>query len=684
MNSKIAVGVLIFLFGIISSFTSSRLVDAAPTDFLGTWVNVDQETRGLTALNIVLGAAGFEVQGFGQCHPTDCDWGFTALNFPDDSTGDTNITRGEAVWDFGFSETTLVIHLEGDQLVAETYTIFKDDSGRPNYRALYLMRRSQPSVTKQETVGLDILQSNNIPLENLTVSTLLSEDVLATGETTASVTVADVNKGQIAFVSNIDGNPFVVAYIPAADIQNGTTSITLDSIADGFIMSNPLMFGFRHSDRLAILSYAKNVPLYQDLKQEINTALQTDPYNLLKDTIFQKTYEDATLLIIDAIRNIGGEALSRAVVEAVLDATRNAIIGQTDVPHLNDLGGGKIEAVNPTMLFYGFDIAEQPGQARIIRGKKTWWDLNLGWPPQLPQFTNPVKETIDLGADGRFNITFSKTGPDDVGNRAAAANLLKLGCILLDVVFYCPASNKTIEVYVEGANDQILASVGNHIWSLETPKKIFVTILDLLTEPGLNGVYLWPKFMQVLYRNAVDRVASINFLKGSKKLLKRAVRILQAYDAANEYAPFVSDGITKPNNVKYCVTEANGVLTANCQPPPPPPVEPSPEEPPPPTVPAAPSDLSLAITSGGHGIGVGWKDNSDNESGFDISYSPDPNINTVEHLQVEANQTFLSSDWGLSSDQDGLLSGQTMCFQVSAYNADGSSAPTAWSCITVP
>jgi hypothetical protein len=137
MNSKIAVGVLIFLFGIINSLTSSRLVDAAPTDFLGTWVNVDQETRGLTALNIVLGAAGFEVQGFGQCHPTDCDWGFTALNFPDD-------TRGEAVWDFGFSETTLVIHLEGDQLAAETYTIFKDDSGRPNYRALYLMRRSQP------------------------------------------------------------------------------------------------------------------------------------------------------------------------------------------------------------------------------------------------------------------------------------------------------------------------------------------------------------------------------------------------------------------------------------------------------------------------------------------------------------------------------------------------------------
>jgi hypothetical protein len=156
-------------------------------------------------------------------------------------------------------------------------------------------------VTKQLTVGLSILQSNNIPLENLSVSTLPSEYVIPRGQTTASITVADANKGQIVFVFKSDGNPFITSYISPTDIQSGTTSITLDSIADGFIMANPLMIGFSASDRQAILSYAKNIPLYQGLKQEITTALQTQPYNLLEVTIFPKTYEDATLLIIEAI-----------------------------------------------------------------------------------------------------------------------------------------------------------------------------------------------------------------------------------------------------------------------------------------------------------------------------------------------------------------------------------------------
>jgi hypothetical protein len=48
-------------------------------------------------------------------------------------------------------------------------------------------------------------------------------------------------------------------------------------------------------------------------------------------------------------------------------------------------------------------------------------------------------------------------------------------------------------------------------------------------------------------------------------------------------------------------------------------------------------------------------------------------------LKVGPNQTSLiSSDWG------GLSPGQRMCFRVSAYNTTGSSAPTAWDCITMP
>jgi hypothetical protein len=103
------------------------------------------------------------------------------------------------------------------------------------------------------------------------------------------------------------------------------------------------------------------------------------------------------------------------------------------------------------------------------------------------------------------------------------------------------------------------------------------------------------------------------------------------------------------------------------------------------SMPLVPSNISASMTSGGAGIGVSWKDNSNNEEGFDIGYSPTQDILGAKHDLAFPNQTFLSSGWGLNRGQNGLLlPGQTMCFQVSAYNAAGSSDPTSWSCITVP
>jgi hypothetical protein len=99
---------------------------------------------------------------------------------------------------------------------------------------------------------------------------------------------------------------------------------------------------------------------------------------------------------------------------------------------------------------------------------------------------------------------------------------------------------------------------------------------------------------------------------------------------------------------------------------------------------AAPSNLSLVMDSGGAGIGVSWSDNSNNEAGFDISYSPTQDAGTAKHMRVGPNQTSLSSDWGLTSNNGLLVPGQVMCYQVTAFNSTGTSAPTPWGCITVP
>lgn len=102
------------------------------------------------------------------------------------------------------------------------------------------------------------------------------------------------------------------------------------------------------------------------------------------------------------------------------------------------------------------------------------------------------------------------------------------------------------------------------------------------------------------------------------------------------------------------------------------------------SLPAPPSTISVIMTSGGAGIGVNWVDHSTNEEGFNIAYSPTQEVVSAKHALVEANQTFLGSDWGLAYTNWLLAAGQTICFQVTAYNATGGSAPTAWGCITVP
>lgn len=137
MSKKSVVGLVLLGLVMLGSF-----VVASPADFLGSWVNVDPNTGGLTKLIVAQQGGGYTVQGFGKCHPTDCDWGRTTLNLLGYSVTDTNPQWGLAVWNAGFKTTTLVIHVEGEQLVAETYDVFAPGDGRSNYRGLYLLKRS--------------------------------------------------------------------------------------------------------------------------------------------------------------------------------------------------------------------------------------------------------------------------------------------------------------------------------------------------------------------------------------------------------------------------------------------------------------------------------------------------------------------------------------------------------------
>jgi hypothetical protein len=132
------------LIGIVSLLLLTSINSFASLDqFAGYWTNVDPNTRGIVALDIAVEGSSANVQAWGSCHPTPCDWGTVAANaFATDVSSDiSNAAAMTAVFDSGFSETTLVISPSGDQLKVESYDRFKDNSGRSNYVSTYSFNR---------------------------------------------------------------------------------------------------------------------------------------------------------------------------------------------------------------------------------------------------------------------------------------------------------------------------------------------------------------------------------------------------------------------------------------------------------------------------------------------------------------------------------------------------------------
>lgn len=104
--------------------------------FLGKWKNVNPNTRGLTTLEITMQGANVFVHAWGQCEPQDCDWqkiqGYAYANNVSANLLGTALAV-TALYKTGFSETVVVLHPAGNQLRADVFTRFTDNSGRSNY-----------------------------------------------------------------------------------------------------------------------------------------------------------------------------------------------------------------------------------------------------------------------------------------------------------------------------------------------------------------------------------------------------------------------------------------------------------------------------------------------------------------------------------------------------------------------
>jgi len=105
--------------------------------FVGDWVNVDPDTRGMTRLEITeTGDGSASFHGYGRCHPTDCDWGLARAGL-----------AGEALigtYDFNWKQTRILVRRQGEQLLADVVDDYTAADGRTDRTSSYVLANRQP------------------------------------------------------------------------------------------------------------------------------------------------------------------------------------------------------------------------------------------------------------------------------------------------------------------------------------------------------------------------------------------------------------------------------------------------------------------------------------------------------------------------------------------------------------
>ncbi|WP_022851269.1 PKD domain-containing protein [Limisalsivibrio acetivorans] len=404
--------------------------------------------------------------------------------------------------------------------------------------------------TADVSVTFTDLDGKGLDMDNYTVTTMFSEASVAGGTARAAegVTVVDTEKGQLIFLGDND-TPIALAYVTASDVAAGSADFTVDSIAKGLIMTSPLMVGYSSDDRDEILSAAVQDALYDNLTSAITSALDTEPESLLNEAVFPEVYEYSILLVSKVIEEKTG-----VNVLAEPSAAPEVTVGSSYAPYLSDISGDPFYLVNPTMNFYG---ATLDGESYLVPGRSKAWVL---WGNE----DDPVTKQVSVG-DGNYDLNFVKFGTDTTAAKmAATANVMKTACLVFDLFVWCPVENPTIATVVEGDSGlyDLAGLLGGDILNA-SPKEVFSILIEEFSDPIVLG-----KLTRALYKNADNPDGAVKFFKRGRKLLKAAgaiMKVMKAYDAAQQHIPFALDLAIKPLNVDFCINNNGGVLGATCQ-----------------------------------------------------------------------------------------------------------------------
>lgn len=110
--------------------------------FIGNWLNVNQATRGIMAIQMGRQNGQADMRAWGACSPTPCKWGQTRMSFLAPSVSSQEVSEARAVFVTGFSRTELTLRPVGNGMLrVESMTHFTDNSGRSDYTETETFRR---------------------------------------------------------------------------------------------------------------------------------------------------------------------------------------------------------------------------------------------------------------------------------------------------------------------------------------------------------------------------------------------------------------------------------------------------------------------------------------------------------------------------------------------------------------
>jgi hypothetical protein len=112
-----------------------------PDLLVGTWVNVEPQTRDLVRLEIKPKGNEITVHAFGACHPNPCDWGTVEGRIYSDTVATMHAVGFKAEYKFEFAQVLVTGALYKGALFVETLTHFTDQSGRADVFALDIMNK---------------------------------------------------------------------------------------------------------------------------------------------------------------------------------------------------------------------------------------------------------------------------------------------------------------------------------------------------------------------------------------------------------------------------------------------------------------------------------------------------------------------------------------------------------------